>query len=250
MKHFAVITGAASGIGRATADIFIHHHVPVALIDTNEEQLNELKQANPHRTILVYKGDVSNHKEMERIFSSIRTYTSSISTLFANAGINGKVTSIEAFHPDEWDQTIQTNLRGTFLTVKHAIPFMKNHGGSIILTSSVNGTRTFSNIGMSAYSASKAGIAAFGKMAALELSSYHIRVNTLCPGAINTSIDERTYRDDAALENLTFKKETSPFPVPAADPSEVANTVYFLSSPEAKHISGTEIVIDAAQTLV
>lgn len=84
---------------------------------------------------------------------------------------------------------------------------MKNDGGSIILTSSVNGTRTFSNIGMSAYSASKAGIAAFGKMAALELSSYHIRVNTICPGAIKTSIDERTYRDDTSLENLTFKKK-------------------------------------------
>lgn len=214
MKNLAVITGAASGIGRATADKFINHNVPVALIDANEEQLNELKQAYPHHSIIVYKGDISNNDEMERIFSSIGTYTSSISTLFANAGINGKVTSIEAFHPDDWDQTINTNLRGTFLSVKHAIPFMKNDGGSIILTSSVNGTRTFSNIGMSAYSASKAGIAAFGKMAALELSSYHIRVNTICPGAIKTSIDERTYRDDTSLENLTFKKEISLFLYP------------------------------------
>ncbi len=68
MKNLAVITGAASGIGRATADKFINHNVPVALIDANEEQLNELKQAYPHHSILVYKGDISNNDEMERIF--------------------------------------------------------------------------------------------------------------------------------------------------------------------------------------
>ncbi|WP_143521137.1 SDR family NAD(P)-dependent oxidoreductase, partial [Pseudomonas sp. 2995-1] len=77
----------------------------------------------------------------------------------------------------QWDQTIETNLKSTFLFVKHSIPLMKEKGGSIIITSSINGNRDFSNIGMSAYSTSKAGQTAFMKMAALELAKYRIRVN-------------------------------------------------------------------------
>ncbi|MFB4210358.1 SDR family oxidoreductase [Shouchella sp. JSM 1781072] len=250
MKDTAVITGAASGIGLATAHLFIKHHIPVALIDMDGEALEKLKQQYPEHTIQIFQGNVANKEEMKRIFTDLSSSVSTISTLFANAGINGKVTSIEAFDPDDWDKTIHTNLRGTFLTVKYAIPFMKKHGGSIVLTSSVNGTRTFSNIGMSAYSASKAGIVAFGKMAALELSHYHIRVNTILPGAIKTNIDERTYREDTELESLSFHKKVDSFPTSAADPIEIAQTVYFLSTNEAKHISGTEIVIDAGQTLL
>ncbi|PFI81389.1 SDR family NAD(P)-dependent oxidoreductase, partial [Priestia megaterium] len=88
----------------------------------------------------------------------------------------------------------------TFLTVKHSIPYLKAQGGSIIITSSINGNRTFSNIGMSAYSSSKAGQMAFGKMAALELSTYGIRVNVICPGAVDTNIESNTFRQEDKLK--------------------------------------------------
>ena len=114
--------------------------------------------------------------------------------VFANAGINGVWTPIEELSPEEWDKTLDINLKGTFLTAHFAIPHLKKAGGgSILITSSVNGNRTFSNPGASAYSSSKAGQVAFMKMAALELGRHNIRVNAVCPGAIQTNI-ERAHR--------------------------------------------------------
>jgi NAD(P)-dependent dehydrogenase (short-subunit alcohol dehydrogenase family) len=100
------------------------------------------------------------------------------------AGINGVWTPIDELKPEEWDKTIDINLKGTYLTVHFAVPYLKQAGGgSILITSSVNGTRTFSNPGASAYSTSKAGQVAFMKMIALELGRHHIRCNAICPGA-------------------------------------------------------------------
>ncbi|WP_054708042.1 SDR family NAD(P)-dependent oxidoreductase [Bacillus sp. JCM 19041] len=249
-QGMAIITGAASGIGRATAIAFAKQGQSLALIDQNSENLKEIQAEFGKELVSIYKGDVSNPKQMKEIFTDIATLTKSVTTLFANAGINGTFTSIEAFEPEDWDKTLSINLKGTFLSVKYTIPLMKENGGSIVITSSVNGTRVFSNVGMAAYSSSKAALAAFGKMAALELSNYGIRVNVICPGAIQTNIGERTYRHETELKSLEFKKETDRFPTPPGTPDQVADMVTFLTSDRAKHISGTEIVIDGAQTLL
>ncbi|GAF15194.1 3-oxoacyl-[acyl-carrier protein] reductase [Bacillus sp. JCM 19046] len=249
-ENVAIITGAAAGIGRATAIALAEKETPLALIDQNKEKMLAIKKQYPHVDISIYQADIGDARQQETVFRDISANHASISFLFANAGINGTFTSIEEFSPEDWDKTIQTNLTGTFLSIKYAIPLMKQKGGSIVITSSVNGTRVFSNVGMSAYSSSKAALVAFGKMAALELSHYHIRVNILLPGAIQTDIDERTYRHDETLKDLEFNKKTKPFPTPAGTPEQVAETVLFLASDASKHISGTEIIIDAAQTLV
>lgn len=115
---------------------------------------------------------------------------------FANAGINGVWASIEELTPEDWNKTININLTGTFLTVKYAVPYLKKQGGCVIITSSVNGTRIFSNTGATAYSSTKAAQVAFAKMVALELAKDRIRVNVICPGAIATNIDENTDRQD------------------------------------------------------
>lgn len=174
--------------------------------------------------------------------------------VFANAGINGVITPIEDFSPEDWDNTLATNLKSTFLTVKYAIPYMKTKGGSIIITSSVNGNRKFSGTGMSAYSSSKAGQMAFGKMAALELSTYKIRVNIICPGAIKTNIGENTHPEKSELKKVQIPVEypegSHPLEDKPGNPEQVASLVHFLASDESSHISGTEVYVDGAETLL
>jgi len=114
--------------------------------------------------------------------------------VFANAGINGVWAPLEELSPEAWDKTLNINLRCTFLTIKYAVPFLKKQGGSIIVTLSVNGTRMFSNTGASAYATSKAGQVALTKMIALELAQDKVRANVICPGAIETEIDQNTER--------------------------------------------------------
>ena len=154
---------------------------------------------------------------------------------------------------DEWNKTLTVNLTGTFLTVKYAIPLLKERGGAVIITASVNGTRIFSNAGASAYSSSKAGQVAFTKMAALELAKHKIRVNVICPGAIETAIDDSTERRDieAAKEPVEFPEGSIPLTDGAPGKAEqVADLVLFLASDAASHISGTEIWIDGAESLL
>jgi NAD(P)-dependent dehydrogenase (short-subunit alcohol dehydrogenase family) len=130
---------------------------------------------------------------------------------------------------------------------------MKQQGGSIIITSSVNGTRMFSNTGASAYATSKAGQVAFAKMMALELAKHKIRVNVICPGAIETEIDDNTKH-----ENLEAIQEPVEYPegsIPLTDGNpgsseQVADLVYFLASDASNHITGTEIWIDGGQSLL
>lgn len=155
--------------------------------------------------------------------------------------------------PEEWDKTLAINLKGTFLTVKYAAPYLKQRGGSVIITSSVNGTRIFSNTGATAYSCSKAAQVAFTKMVALELAKHRVRVKVICPGAIETAIDENTDR-----RNLEHIREPVEFPegqIPLTDgepgtSEQVAQLVLFLASDTSSHISGTEIWIDGAQSLL
>lgn len=130
---------------------------------------------------------------------------------------------------------------------------MKQAGGSVIITSSINGSRKFSGLGMSAYSASKAGQAAFAKMAALELARYKIRVNVICPGAIETSIGENTEHTkqlDKIRIPVVYPEGSQPLEHGPGRPEQVADLVLFLASDRSSHISGTEIYIDGAETLL
>src|SRR5690606_35565876 len=110
----------------------------------------------------------------------------------ANAGINGTWAPIDDLKVEEWDKTIRVNLRGTYLTLHHAVPALKKQGGSIIIVSSINGNRTFTSPEGTAYSATKAAQVAMTKQLALELGDDGIRVNAVCPGAIETEINDNT----------------------------------------------------------
>jgi NAD(P)-dependent dehydrogenase (short-subunit alcohol dehydrogenase family) len=162
-------------------------------------------------------------------------------------------TPIDEMTLDEWHATMETNLTGTFLTVKHSIPHLRAAGGgSIIITSSINGSRLFSLPGYACYSTSKAGQVVFAKMAALELARWDIRVNAILPGAIRTNIGERTYTRnlDRVRWDVKLPDHYPPLYARSAEPAEVAELVLFLASDASRYITGAEIVIDAAVSLL
>ncbi len=250
-----LITGASSGIGRAAAFLFAREGASVGVLGRTASEVERTT-----RTIRDFGGeafaltaDVSDMRDMEEAVRAMVQRYGRLDIVFANAGINGVWASLDTLTPEDWDQTLDINLKGTFLTVKAALPYLKQRGGSILITSSVNGTRMFSNTGATAYACSKAAQVAFAKMTALELAQHRIRVNVICPGAIETSIDENTERKD--LDEIREPVEFPEGEIPLTDgvpgtSEQVAELALFLVSDRASHITGTEVWIDGAQSLL
>lgn len=251
----ALVTGAGSGIGRATAQLFANEGARVAVLGRTSEELESLAQEIEQQggQALAITADISDPQAMKQAISRIESTWGGLHIVFANAGVNGVWASLEELEVEEWNKTLTVNLTGTFLTVKYAVPLLKRHGGAVVITSSVNGTRMFSNTGATAYACSKAAQVAFAKMTALELAPSHVRVNVICPGAIDTSIDENTeHRNlDAVRTPVEFPKGAIPLTHGTPGHSaQVAQLVLFLVSDAASHISGTEVWIDGAQSLL
>jgi NAD(P)-dependent dehydrogenase (short-subunit alcohol dehydrogenase family) len=251
----AFITGAASGIGAGTARRFAQEGAKVALADVMAEEGEQLRseiQAAGGEAIYV-ECDVSDPDAVRRAIDTTVEKFGKLDIVYANAGINGVWAPVEELQPEEWDRTLDINLKGTYLTVHFAVPHLKRNGsGSIIITSSVNGTRSFSGPGASAYSSSKAAQVAFTKMIALELGRHNIRCNAVCPGAIATNIQQRT--EHRNTEQLGLEVEL-PAGSPAIDEGqgdvfEVADTCLFLASDLGRHVSGVEIFVDGGASLL
>jgi NAD(P)-dependent dehydrogenase (short-subunit alcohol dehydrogenase family) len=255
MGKVAVITGGGSGMGRAAAFRFVREGVNVCLLDLNLDNANKVKEQieNDGGKALAIKCDINSSQEVKQGIKAAMDHWGRIDILFANAGIAGEMAPIETMNVEDWNRTINTNLTGTFLTVKYAIPYMKEYGGSIIITSSVSGSRIFSQAGFTAYSTSKAGQLAFMKMAALELAQYKIRVNAICPGAIKTNIQESIHQSPDVKEieiPILFPEGDQPLEHGPGKSEQVADLVAFLASDLSSHITGTEIFIDGGESLL
>lgn len=251
----ALVTGAGSGIGRAAALALARGGAKLFLVDLKEEKTAKVQDEiiRLGGEAVVADVDLTDGQRVKEAMKELESRYNKLDIVFANAGINGVLAPIEDLSSEDWDKTMQTNLKGTFHTVKYAIPLMKETGGSIIITSSVNGNRVFSNLGMAAYSSSKAAQMAFGKMAALELAQYGIRVNIICPGAIETNIGENTEKTpelDKIRIPIEYPKGDKPLEHKPGTPEQVANLVTFLASDHASHITGTEMFIDGAESLL
>jgi NAD(P)-dependent dehydrogenase (short-subunit alcohol dehydrogenase family) len=251
----ALITGAGSGIGQAAAHVLAKEGAKVGALGRTEDELRATVAAiqTDGGEALTLVADISQPAQMQAAIETLTARWNRLDVVFANAGINGVWAPIEELTPEEWDRTLDINLKGTFLTVKYAVPFLKKQGGSIIITSSVNGTRIFSNTGATAYSCSKAAQVAFTKMIALELARARVRVNVICPGWIETKIEKNT--EQRALEHVRIPVE---FPEGAqpltgsspGSPEQVARLVLFLASDASDHITGTEVYIDGGESLL
>jgi len=251
----ALVTGGGSGIGEAAAVLFAREGAKVAVLGRTAEKLQEtvkrIEEAGGEG--LAVEGDVARYADMERVVGEVVEKWGRLDVVFANAGINGVWAPIEELKPEEWEKTIAINLTGTFFTIKAAVPQLKKQGGSVIVTSSINGTRVFSNSGASAYSSTKAGQVALTRMLALELAKHRIRVNVICPGAIETEIEESTERRDLEKAKEPVEFPEGDLPLTGGKPGkaeQVARLVLFLASDESDHITGTPVWIDGGQSLL
>lgn len=250
----ALITGAGSGIGKASAMRFAKEGARVGVLSHTHEQIHaaaeEINRAGGEAIPLV--ADVSDADQVRQAVDRTIDRFGHLDILYANAGINGVWAPIEELQPDEWQKTINTNLYGTYLPIHFAVPHLKKRGrGSILITSSVNGTRVFSNTGATAYSCSKAAQYAMTMMLALELAPSNIRVNVICPGAIDTEIDDNT--QERNLDKVKIKVQYStqiPLGGKPGTADQVAELALFLASDASSHITGTPVWIDGAESLL
>jgi NAD(P)-dependent dehydrogenase (short-subunit alcohol dehydrogenase family) len=250
----ALITGAGSGIGAGTASVFAREGAKVAVVDLRPAAAELVAAEIRARGGLAeaIPADVANEGQVRAAVERTVERFGGLNVVFANAGINGMLAPIEELTLGEWHQIINTNLTGTFLTVKHAIRHLREAGGgSIITTASLHGTALFSMAGYAGYGASKAGQIGFVKMAAAELARWKIRVNALVPGGVITNIGERTYQRN--LEKISWEI-TMPKPFPPlteryATPEETGEVVLFLASDASRHVTGTAIFSDAGIAL-
>lgn len=251
----ALVTGAGSGIGRATARMLAAEGAWVGALGRRAETIgpvaDEIRAAGGVALPLV--ADVSEAASMQAAIEQLMVTWGRLELVVANAGINGVWAPIDELEPEEWDRTIAVNLRGTYLTFHYAVPYLRKQGGAVVVVSSGQGTRTFSVPGSTAYACTKAAQVALTKKMALELARHRIRVNVVCPGSTDTQINES--KVTRSLEKITLPIE---FPQgkmlltggKKATSEQVARLVLFLLSDEADVITGSEVWIDGAMSLM
>jgi NAD(P)-dependent dehydrogenase (short-subunit alcohol dehydrogenase family) len=255
-KSVALVTGAGSGIGKAAALALAGEGHAVAILghtaDENRQTAELIRDAGGD--VVALDADVANEDEMRLAFAKLIDTFGRLDIVVANAGINGTWAPIDDLRPVEFDRTVAVNLRGTYLTLHLAVPHLKSAGGgSIVVIASINGTRTFTSPGATAYSATKAAQVAMVQQLAVELGRHHIRVNAICPGRIETSIADNT--DVRAREETQMPVEWPEGDIPltgedSGTSRQVADAIVFLASDKAQHISGSPLFIDGGQGLL
>jgi NAD(P)-dependent dehydrogenase (short-subunit alcohol dehydrogenase family) len=250
----ALVTGGGSGIGRAAAIDLGRQGAAVAVLSRQQDRIDETCEAivSAGGQALGISADVTREDDLTSAVARIEDTWGRLDLVVANAGANGVFAPLDDLTLDEWNHTISTNLTSTFLTTRASLRLLKRQGGSIVVVSSVNGSRNFNYPGAVAYSTSKAGQVAFTKMVALELAQHGIRINVVCPGAIRTNIDEATHprNIDQIRWPIEFPQGASPLACGPADPDQVAQVISFLLSDAASFVSGTEMWVDAAESLL
>jgi NAD(P)-dependent dehydrogenase (short-subunit alcohol dehydrogenase family) len=251
----ALVTGAGSGIGKATALRLAAAGASVVVISRTQDEIDRTRDeiiATGGKALSVV-ADVSEPGDVENVVRRTLDTYGRIDIVVANAGINGMWAPIDDLKVDEWDKTMKVNLRGTYLTLHHTVPALKKQGGSIIIVSSINGNRTFTSPGATAYSATKAAQVAMAQQLALELGDDGIRVNAVCPGAIETEIGDNSQQRNADDAEVPVEFPEGDIPLTGGKPGEsrdVADVIAFLASDAARHVTGVPVYVDGGQSLL
>ena len=239
----ALITGGNSGIGLATARLFIAEGARVAITGRNQETLDAAK-AELGPNLLAIQADATDLEATERAVATAVEAFGKLDIVFANAGIPG-ATPVGGTTRTAFDQILSTNLTAVFFTVQAAAPHL-NDGGSIILNGSVHAVLGMP--GYSAYAATKAGVRAMSRVIASELAPRGIRVNTVVPGATRTPIWNRIAPDAAAMAVFEARISKAVALGRIGEADELAKAVLFLASDDSIYVSGTELVVDGGAT--
>ena len=224
----AIVTGAASGIGKASVELFRSEGATVAGADVSDGA--DLRV------------DAGDEEQVRDLVEQVARDLGGVDIFFANAGVSGGWATISDQTAEDWAEILRVNLIGPFLAIKHAAPLMKQRGGgSIICTASVAGLR--SGAGGAAYSASKAGVISLVQTAAQQLAGTGIRVNAICPGLIETGMTKPMYdiaRDRGQEQRIG---ELNPLKR-GGEPEEIAQAALFLASDASSYVNGTALVVD------
>lgn len=242
----ALVTGAAAGIGRATALAFAREGTKVVVSDINNDGLVEtaklIKEAGAK--VLVHPADVAKSNEVKALIEKTVAHFGGINYACNNAGIEGTQAETADYTEEQWDRVMNINLRGQWLCMKYEIPEMLEHGGSIINISSILGKVGFARA--PAYTAAKHGLIGLTEAAALEYSGRGIRINAVCPGFIETPMLQRA--------GITSDAETKEqiiglHPVGRLGTAdEVAEAIVWLASDKASFVSGHSLLVDGGYT--
>lgn len=246
----ALITGASSGIGRATAELFAEKGAKVVVSARRQDELDSLVAAieSDGGTATAIQTDVAVAKDVERMVEhAIKTF-GRLDYAVNNAGIEGRFAGITDLSEADWDQVLNINLKGTFLGMQHQARAMlaAGNGGAIVNVGSVNSFLGFAT--GTAYCTSKHGLIGLTTSVSAELASQGIRVNLVCPGIVDTPMHQRLRQeigdeiyDQGVLPSVHLKR--------AGQPQEIARAIVFLCSDEASYITGTTLTPDGGLTL-
>lgn len=243
-----IITGAASGIGRATALAAAQYGARLALCDMNESGVAETAQMarDLGASAISGKVDVSVAADLEAFMARTAAEYGKIDGAFNNAGVGGALTRVHMLPEDQWDQCIAVNLKGVWLSMKYEIPHMRGDGGGAIVNmASVAGLLGFPMNAV--YAASKHGVIGLTKSAAAEYARNNIRINAVCPGYTDTPMvsaieDFRPGMVEKSVELVPMRR--------LGKPEEVAETVCYLLSDRAPFLTGQSIAIDGGLTVI
>jgi NAD(P)-dependent dehydrogenase (short-subunit alcohol dehydrogenase family) len=230
----AVVTGAASGIGKATAALFREEGATVIAADIAACED-------------VIAADAGRENDVRGLIDLAGRRHGGLDIFFANAGISGGLASVFEQSAEDWEEILRVNLIGPFLAIKHAAPLLKERGGgSIICTASVAGIRA--GAGGPAYSASKAGLVNLVQVAATQLCGANIRVNAVCPGLVETGMTRPFYdwaRASGKEDRLGYLNPLKR----GGEPEEIARAALFLASDESSYVNGHALVVDGGLSI-
>lgn len=249
----AIVTGGASGIGRATGVAFAQAGARVAVVDIDEQAAKATRDAI-HRLggeSIAIAADVGDAAQVRRYVQATLSAWGRIDALFNNAGIGGVQSPVVSYPPEVFERVLRVNLMGTFLGMQAVLPGMiAQGGGAIVNMASVSG-----NVGaptMSAYSASKHAVIGLTRTTAAEMGRQGVRVNAVCPGPIDTNLMNDLHRGinpqepDAVKAYNVGRNPMGRY----GDPAEVAKVVVFLASDDASYVNGAAWVIDGGRTAI
>lgn len=235
----AVITGAASGIGKTTAETFADHGASVVVADVDEEggaeTVDRIVDAGGEATFVAT--DVSDPDDVQGAISTAVDEYGGLDVMFNNAAIEGPVARIDEYGDDDFERVIDVNLKGVWYGVKYAVQAMlEDGGGSIVSMSSIGGEVAVPQY--SGYGAAKAAVGNLTRYAAIEYAEDGIRANAVAPGIVRTEMIERTLEEHPEMEEQFLNTE----PMPGlADPEEIANVVLFLGSDLSSRVTGVTL---------
>jgi NAD(P)-dependent dehydrogenase (short-subunit alcohol dehydrogenase family) len=243
----AIVTGAANGMGRATALLFAQEGARVVIADVDvlggTAAVQEIKAAGGEAMFVPC--DVSKEAEVRELMHTAELEYGGLHTIFNNAGIEQPVTPSSEVTEEMFDRVIGINLKGTFFGCKHAIPLLKKSGGTIVNNSSVS---AFANVGGNiAYGSSKGAIMSMTRILAIEYARENIRVNAICPGVIDTPMNQRNL-EKSEDHDAVIERWMSVTPLGRmGTPEEIARTVLYLASDMSSFTTGIGLLIDGGR---